>query len=191
VSSPPNQENTMQAVCVVASLILALFIGSGAAQERRPYAGLQTRAIKALSAEQIADLRHGRGMGLALAAELNGYPGPKHVLELNRQLGLTGAQRAQVEQLFNTMAAEAIVIGEKLIALEAQLEHHFASRSVTPENLRQVTGDIGATQAALRNAHLQYHLLTVAELTPAQVQRYGELRGYAKGAPPSQHRHRH
>ncbi len=40
-----------------------------------PYAGFQDRPIKALSQQQIDDLQAGRGMGLALAAELNGYPG--------------------------------------------------------------------------------------------------------------------
>jgi hypothetical protein len=47
------------------------------------------RPIKALSAEQIADLKAGQGLSLALAAELNGYPGPRHVLELGKQLGET------------------------------------------------------------------------------------------------------
>ena len=51
--------------------------GAGAS----PYAGLETRTIKALSEQQIADLRAGRGMALALAAEVNGYPGPLHVIE--------------------------------------------------------------------------------------------------------------
>ena len=36
-----------------------------------PYAGMQTRPIKALSEQQVADLGAGRGLGLALAAELN------------------------------------------------------------------------------------------------------------------------
>ena len=45
-----------------------------------PYAGMQARPVKALSDQQIADLKAGRGMGLALPAELNGYPGPSHVL---------------------------------------------------------------------------------------------------------------
>ena len=54
-----------------------------------PYAGMQARSIKALSEQQIADLKAGRGMGLALAAELNGYPGPAHVLEVADQLGLS------------------------------------------------------------------------------------------------------
>jgi hypothetical protein len=59
-----------------------------------PYAGMQSRSIKALSDQQIADLNAGRGMGLALAAELNGYPGPLHVLELADKLDLSADQRA-------------------------------------------------------------------------------------------------
>jgi hypothetical protein len=61
--------------------LLALAVGlvallSGTSLAQSPYAGMQTRPIKALSAEQVADLKAGRGMGLAMAAELNGYPGP-------------------------------------------------------------------------------------------------------------------
>lgn len=48
----------------------------GAASAQSPYAGMQRRPIEALSEQQIADLKAGRGRGLALAAELNGYPGP-------------------------------------------------------------------------------------------------------------------
>ena len=73
-------------------------------QTHRPYGGLETRPIKALSEQQIADLKAGRGMGMALAAERNGYPGPLHVLELADQLGLTPAQRARMAELVAAMA---------------------------------------------------------------------------------------
>ncbi len=68
----------------------ALLLTSAAvANAQTPYAGMQTRPIKALSEQQMADLSAGRGMGLALAAELNGYPGPVHVLELADKLNLS------------------------------------------------------------------------------------------------------
>ena len=76
-------------------------------RNQTPYAGLQQRAIKALSDGQIADLRTGRGMGLALAAELNGYPGPLHVLELKDQLQLTADQKQRFQHLYDSMKAEA------------------------------------------------------------------------------------
>src|SRR5437762_7610764 len=105
-------------------------ISKTVAQSSRPYAGMQARAIKALSAERIADLKAGRGMSLALAAELNGYPGPRHVLELGGQLGLTDQQRADVQGLVDAMTAEAIPLGEKLIAEEAELNALLARRVV-------------------------------------------------------------
>src|SRR5215475_1843088 len=122
-----------------------------------PYAGLQDRQIKALSSHQIDDLRAGRGMGLALAAELNGYPGPLHVLELGDRLDLSVEQRAKVEGLFAAMEAEALPLGERLIAQEAELDKAFADKTITAAALAASTQAIGATHAALRQAHLKYH----------------------------------
>src|SRR3954462_9789448 len=105
----------------IATIVGILALASTDALAQSPYAGMQTRSIKALSDQQIDDLKSGRGMGLALAAELNGYPGPSHVLELGDKLGLTSDQRARVQTLFNDMKAEAVPLGEKLIAQEADL----------------------------------------------------------------------
>lgn len=154
--------------------------------ETQPYAGFEARSIKALSDQQIADLRAGRGMGLALAAELNGYPGPTHVLELAEPLGLSAEQRAKVQELLSAMRAETVPLGEKLIAQETDLERLFAGKTITPASLASTTQAIGATHAALRAAHLKYHLATVEVLAPAQIQRYAELRGYAGGLQPKQ-----
>jgi hypothetical protein len=148
------------------------------AQSHQPYAELQARSIKALSEQQIADLKAGRGMGLALAAELNGYPGPMHVLELADSLGLSADQRTRVGELFAAMKAEAVPLGERLIAQESELNKEFADKTMTPERLEAATNAIGVTTGALRRAHLKYHLSTLDVLTAAQAQRYAELRGY-------------
>ena len=161
------------------------FVTSGHAQT--PYAGMQTRPIKALSEQQVADLGAGRGMGLALAAELNGYPGPSHVLELADKLELSAEQRANMQRLFDSMKAEALPLGAKLIEQETELDKQFATRTVTPESLKASTAAVATTQGALREAHLKYHLSTVAVLSPQQVQRYSQLRGYGQ----SQHQHHH
>src|SRR5262249_21993816 len=142
-----------------------------AQSQQRPYAGLEVRSIKALSEQQVADLQAGRGMGLALAAELNGYPGPMHVLEMAGALDLSSQQRAKMQELFTAMKAEAIPLGERLIAQEGELDKAFASKTITAATLAVSTEAIGATHSALRQAHLKYHLLTVEVLTPAQVQR--------------------
>jgi hypothetical protein len=160
-----------------------------AAVAQTPYAGLQTRSIKALSDQQIADLRAGRGMGLALAAELNGYPGPSHLLELADKLGLSDAQRNRARDMFEAMKAETIPIGERLIAQEAALDRLFADHAITLEKLSAATAEIGATQAELRAAHLKYHLSTLAVLEPLQIQQYSVLRGYDNGS--QEHHHHH
>ena len=173
---------------VIVAIVLS-FVGS-VAFAQSPYAGMQTRSIKALSEQQIADLKAGRGMGLALPAELNGYPGPVHVLELSDQIGLSAEQKARVQALFESMKAEAVPLGAKLLEQEAALNEQFASRSVTPESLKTVTAAIGVTQGELRDTHLKYHLQTAQILTPDQMQRYSELRGYGSTVP-TQQQHQH
>jgi hypothetical protein len=172
-------------------LIAAAVLGAaGPAAAQSPYAGLQQRPIKALSEQQIADLKAGRGMGMALPAELNGYPGPVHELELADRLGLTEAQRAAVQSQFEAMKAESIAIGERLIEREAALDRLFAGRTATPDSVAAAVSAIAETLGTLRATHLKYHLSTVALLQPDQVARYGELRGYGEGKP-MQHRHHH
>lgn len=143
-----------------------------------PYAGLQGRSVKALSDAQIADLKAGRGMELALAAELNGYPGPMHVRELAAELGLSEAQGERMRRLVAEMKAEAMSLGERIVARETDLDRLFAGRAITPASLQEATEAIAGLQGALRFAHLRFHLATVEVLTPNQRQRYGELRGY-------------
>jgi hypothetical protein len=171
----------MKRIFIAATL---LFIFSPA-QAQTPYAGLQARPIKALSEQQVADLKAGRGMGLALAAELNGYPGPSHVLELADKLQLSADQRVKVQQLYDSMKAEAIPLGSRLIEQEAALNEQFVQRTVTPESLKASTSILAQTQGTLRETHLKYHLQTVTVLSPAQMRRYAELRGYGG------HRHHH
>ncbi|MCA1365173.1 periplasmic heavy metal sensor [Bradyrhizobium sp. IC3069] len=174
---------------LAASLLLA---GSTAgAQSSQPYAGLEKCPIKALSQQQIDDLRAGRGMGLALAAELNGYPGPSHVLELSDRLGLTADQRAEVQRLFDAMKQEAVPLGNKLVEQERALEDLFSSRRVTSEALKTSIGAIAETQGQLRESHLKYHLSTAAVLDKSQMQRYAELRGYQRPDGSAGHKHKH
>ena len=112
------------------------------------------------------------------------------LLELADKLNLSTVQRERIKQLFDSMKAEAVPIGAKLIEQETMLDRQFASRSITSDRLQAATAEIGATQAALRNAHLKYHLETVQILSGDQMRQYAMLRGYADNAP-TQHRHAH
>ena len=132
-------------------LSVAALVGSAAAslaQTTSPYAGQEQRSIKALSDREISDLTEGRGMGLAKAAELNGYPGPMHVLELADPLELSDQQRVKMQELFAAMKAEAIPLGERLIAQEADLDKQFAGKTITPASLAASTEAIGTADAS-------------------------------------------
>ena len=118
-------------------------------------------------------------------------PGPFHAIELADQLHLSSDQINKLKQLFEAMKAETISIGATLIAQERNLNDDFAKRTVTLARLEAATQNIGTTQAALRAAHLKYHLSTVDILSPEQVARYNELRGYKSGEVPAHGHHQH
>jgi hypothetical protein len=143
-----------------------------------PYAGLQNRPIKALSAQEIGDLRAGRGMGLALAAELNNYPGPRHALDLSDPLGLSSDQKSRISILFDEMAARAQSLGAQILDAEARLDRSFAAGDAVDAALRSMTADIAGLKGELRYVHLRYHLVVRDLLSKEQIARYGALRGY-------------
>jgi hypothetical protein len=114
-----------------------------------------------------------------------------HVLELADQLNLSEQQRAEIKRMMDAMKAEAVPLGEKLIEHETELDRLFASRTITSDRLTAATAAIGATQGALRNVHLKYHLSVAALLSAAQIHRYTELRGYADDSHRRQHHRQH
>jgi Spy/CpxP family protein refolding chaperone len=144
-----------------------------------PYAGQEQREIKALSAEEIQGYLTGSGMGLAKAAELHHYPGPKHVLELAEPLGLSVEQRQQTQRIFAAMQTEAVRLGTQLIEKERQLDTLFATGTITEAQVEQLVTEIGTMHGQLRAVHLRAHLAQRAVLTPEQLHRYDTLRGYA------------
>ncbi len=144
-----------------------------------PYAGHVSRDIKALSPEEIEDLRAGRGMGLALAAELNGYPGPRHVLDLADALRLTPDQYQDTADLFDAMRQETGALGVQLIEAERALDRLFVEGRATSQSVSAATRHAATLGGELRAAHLRYHLAMMNVLTPHQVQAYNRLRGYA------------
>ena len=139
----------------ILALVLAAFafaIPVRADNQSAPYAGQQARSIKSLSAEDVAALLKGEGMGMAKAAELNGYPGPVHVLALASELGLTENQRQQVQAIFDRMSAAAKPLGAKWVEREQVLDGLFVRGEITAERLVGEIAVIGELQARLRCA---------------------------------------
>ena len=154
-----------------------------------PYAGQQNRIIKALSEEEIAELLKGEGMGMAKAAELNGYPGPIHVLTLARELELTPTQRQQIQAIFDRMNAAAKPLGAELVEHERMLDQLFATGEITRDRLAAETAAVGELAGRLRLVHLAAHLETRTLLNPGQIALYQHLRGYDDPAAAMHHHH--
>ena len=174
------------------ALVLTAAVAAPAGAQHSPYVEHTDRPIKALSAEETEQLLAGEGMGLALPAELNGYPGPKHVLELAGELELTEEQRQAVTRSYDEMHRQAVELGSAVVERERRLDTLFAAGDATPESLRAALEELESLRARLRYVHLNAHLETKALLTEAQVNRYQNLRGYAgEGHDPSQHHHGH
>lgn len=178
-------------------LPIALFVYSccagltAFAAQPSPYVEQQSRDIKALSAQEVDGLLAGKGMGFAKAAELNGYPGPAHVLELADRLELAPEQQARTQEIFRRMEASAQALGAQLIEAERELELLFRSRQVEQSSLRKAVERVASLQAQVRLAHLQAHLEQASVLTPQQSAAYSRLRGYGTRESSQTHGHQH
>ena len=162
---------------------LAAEASENASSHHSKYAGQQSREIKSLSAEDIAELKRGGGWGLAKAAELNGVPGPIHLLEMKNEIGLDEAQRSAIGAIYRRMKSRAIHHGERLIDLERHLESGFRNRTITDALLRDSLSAIAETKKELRYVHLAAHIETLKVLSEKQIRIYNTLRGYSKAGP--------
>lgn len=182
----------MKMVCLFASSFLALSSTLPAAAVS-PYAGEEQHDIKALEPAAIDALRTGKGMGFAKAAELNGYPGPAHVLELADKLQLSPRQRAETKVIFARMQAAAAQVGAQLIMAEQKLDELFSTQQASPASLEQAVQSAAALEGRLRHIHLLAHLEQTQLLSSEQIERYASLRGYtgARSSAPSRSGHDH
>lgn len=169
-------------IALIVSLLcapaLAQHHGGHAAQQPSPYAGEQSREIKALSAQEQRAWLEGQGQGLARAAELNGYPGPMHTLELGDRLGLTPQQVAATRELMQRHKDEVRALGSRLVEAERRLDAVFRGQHATEVEVARLTAEIGQLQASIRSSHLQTHLAQRRLLSEEQVAAYSRLRGY-------------
>ena len=146
------------------------------------YSKEETREIKSLSDLDIKSLKEGTGDafgGLAILAELNGYPGPRHVLDLADELQLTNGQRENITMLYNRMKTEAIDIGQEIISIESIANEKFDNGTITDEDLRELLLLSAQNYGNLRYVHLSTHLKMMDMLSSEQIDLYNSLRGYS------------
>jgi hypothetical protein len=158
----------------LAAAFAAVLAAPAAAQH--DHAGGAASDVAALTAEQMHGLMTGEGMGMALAAELNHYPGPKHVLELADSLGMTPEHRTAIERIRQDMLVRAIALGAQVVALERELDAHFKAGRAADEEVASLTERIGALSGRLRAVHLEAHVATRALMTSDQIRTYDRLR---------------
>jgi Spy/CpxP family protein refolding chaperone len=187
----------MRTRLTIAALALALAAAVAVAQPHQhgqhkqvaqPYAGQQAREVASLSAEELRDLQDGRGMGLAKSAEVNGHPGPSHVLELAEELRLTPEQRQLVKAAFDRMKAKAKALGGAYIKAETAVDQAFKSGNANAAEVAARVVEANRLLGEVRLSHLLAHVEITPLLTPEQRARYAELRGYAGGGA---HEHQH
>ena len=176
-------------------LAIAMLLGAAATAQAnpqpQPYAGQQTRAIKALPDDEAKALLAGAGLGYAKAAELNRYPGPMHTLELADKLGLSADVAARMNALMSAHKVEASRIGAEIVTLERELDTLYAERRATKDTVEALSAKLGLAYGRYRAAHLTTHIEATRLLTVEQVARYDVLRGYGTSGAANQHQHQH
>ncbi len=122
-------------------------------------------------------LLKGLGSDLATIADVNNYPGPKHVITLKTELGLTRDQLKKTEALDKVVSSSAVAKGAEIVQAEEELNQLFEAGTVSEKALRTKLEQIGKLRSDLRFIHLQAHLRMRQILTPDQIKQYGEIRG--------------
>lgn len=145
------------------------------------YIGQENRKIKLLSSEDIESLETGTGDafgGLAKLAELNGYPGPRHVLDLGKEVGLTTVQKENIIIIYNDMKREALKLGQEILQIEKTANELFANKSISDSELQRLIIKSAENYGKLRYIHLTTHLKMIDILSQEQITLYNTLRGY-------------
>jgi hypothetical protein len=143
--------------------------------------------IKALSSDLVRGLLGGDGVGYALAAELNRFPGPRHVLDLREELSLSEEQFKQVSAIFVEMNGRARDLGARLVEAERELDGLFRDRLITEDRLKGLVSSIGEIEGELRYVHLEAHVRTTRILSHDQIGRYVQERGHGHDRQGSSH----
>jgi Spy/CpxP family protein refolding chaperone len=179
------------ALAIGSATTLAMAQGAGK-HHAQPYAGQQTRIVASLSDDDVKGFLAGSGLGLAKSAEVNGHPGPSHVLELAEELKLTPEQRQLVKAAFDRMKAKAVALGEAYIKAEQAVDEAFKSGSAKAHEVEARVAEANRLLGEVRLSHLIAHVEITPVLTPEQRARYAELRGYTGSSPadgPRKHKH--
>ena len=122
------------------------------------------------------DLIKGAGAGVAKYADNNGYPGPKHILDMRDTLRLTQQQEQKIQVLFDEMKRNAVAKGKQIIEREERLEAMFRRGFATTVEVNSLSSEIGKLRGELRAVHLTTHIAARKILTKEQTAQYNSIR---------------
>lgn len=151
------------------------------------YVSLLDTEIRGFDQDTIDGYLAGKGLGQALPAELNGYPGPRHTIDMADELELTEEQLVQVQGLFDEMKSKVVPLGELYLQAVAGLEFAFRDGVITEDYLQNQLEVITNIEAQMRFVHLSTHLATIDILNQDQIMKYNMMRGYSEGMDHEQH----
>jgi Spy/CpxP family protein refolding chaperone len=154
-----------------------------------PYVSQLDSPVRGLSAQEVDDLLNGRGAGYARSAELNGYPGPRHVLDMKEEINLSPEVAGQIEVIFAQMEAKTKALGHEIVQREMALSQAFAENSLSEAEMQAEVEALARLYGQLRAGHLQAHFQTKPLLSAEQLAQYNELRGYTGTSVPPNHQH--
>ena len=147
-------------------------------------------ASPGLSDAQRAQYLNGEGMGMAKPAELNHYPGPRHVLDNAERMKLSPEQLDATKALFASVQERAKALGRQLVDREDELNRLFSDQAADETRVKQLVAQIAALQGELRTVHLSAHVRERGLLSAEQVRIYDQARDYIPGEKPApMHQH--
>ena len=139
--------------------------------------GMGGGMLGGVSKQEKEALLKGAGLGAGMIAMTNGYPGPKHVLEMGDELELTAAQRESLGKIYGNVKARSVELGTELVEKDEKLTALFASGSASTGEVEKLSREIGELQGRVRAEHLNAHVETFDTLTPAQRETLSSMQG--------------
>ena len=114
--------------------------------------------------------------GQAQYADVNGFPAPKHLLDLAKELQLSDAQKKSLQTIYVGMRSRALELGKRIIGIEEELHQAFQEGLVSEKSVRDDTEQIGKLRGRLRAVYLNANMKAKDVLTNAQIESYKKLR---------------
>lgn len=123
----------------------------------------------------------GEGAGEGRPAETFGYPSPKRVLELEKELNLTTEQKSRISEIYMRMKRDGSFYGKRIVAEELALDNFFRTGQLDWAALANRVEKVGNLKWKFRTTHFAAHFKTRQVLTPEQVIKFQELRAADSG----------